>query len=427
MNSFDKDWVMAQGLGGLAVEDELQRLRAVHEPKLHEAREKFLENRGDAEAAIDGLNLDRQEFAPEPLTTDDVLGVATVEIKERADEFHRNAQAEKAFQLRHGLPRAAEEPQTILTFVFIILMILIEALGGTGFLLNAQLAASPLSAILFSLLVSLTNVVVSVLAGFYIGRWKKYGLHATDADNPLFIAIRNRARWQHWGYITVILTLHSLLGLVRVQKTLDSVQLSLGGYLSIITTPEALFLVLTGIGMSVISYHKGMTAFTDSYPYYSQYHKATVTAYEAWQMAYADYVAEIENRHGVARAALDQAWNEHRKETLQVGRTFNHCLTTRSELVRAVDEAESALRTDITALDQVYRAARGDNASLPDAALDQLASYQNFLVDSDPPDFGEHPAIHSYRKALDEAKADALYELRTLFEAFHSNHGGFSQ
>ncbi|MEW8584190.1 MAG: hypothetical protein AB2531_00370, partial [Candidatus Thiodiazotropha sp.] len=88
--------------------------------------------------------------------------------------------------------------------------------------------------------------------------------------------------------------------------------------------------------------------------------------------------------------------------------------------------AESALSTDIARLAETHRAARGESQPLPEAGLNQLASYQNFLEDSEPPALDVPPNIHDYRTALDEIKASALYELRSLFENLHATNGGRS-
>ncbi|MEW8562590.1 MAG: hypothetical protein AB2541_10805 [Candidatus Thiodiazotropha sp.] len=427
MSRFDRDWVTAQSLGGLSMEGEVARLQKAHEDGPRKALREFQELRAETWAANNALKTTRQGFTPEPFTADDLLGSAAVELKELAAEFHRTAQAEEAFRLRHGLPRMAEAAQNILN-TLIILLLAIFAEGGvnTSFLLNAQLAASPVSAILFSLLVSVTNVFFSAWAGYYIGRWKQYGAHATDADNPEFVAIRRRARWQFAVCGGVWVLLHSSLGLVRAQESLDSVSPSLMGYLSILTTPEALFLVLTGVGMSVLSYHKGMTAFSDSYPNYSNFHNATLSSKEDFQESYESYITEIENRHATARQALERLWKDQRKEQAKVEKLHARCLETRRELVRAVDEAESALHTDIARLTETHRASRGDNQPQSDAGMDQLASYQNFLEDSEPPALDVPPNIHDYRSALDEIKASALYELRSLFENLHATYGDHS-
>jgi hypothetical protein len=310
--------------------------------------------------------------------------------------------------------------------ILFALIILVETGINAGFLLNAHLAASPIAAITFSLLVSVTNVFFSVWAGFYIGRWRQYGAHAVDADNPEFVSIRRRAYWQFVACIIVWILLHSTLGLVRAQETLHSVEPSLRGYLSILTTPEALFLVLTGIGMSVLAYQKGMSAFSDRYPYYNQHHNAKENAYEATQETYAGFVAEIEERHADSQKALDHSWKAYLKEEEKVEKLLSRCLEARRELERTVDEAESALRTDIVCLAETHQAARGDKTPLPDAALNELASYQNFLEDNDPPALDAPPHFQDYRHAMDESKANALYELRGLFENLHDQYRGNS-
>ncbi|MES9971745.1 MAG: hypothetical protein ABW092_17055 [Candidatus Thiodiazotropha sp.] len=427
MSAFDQDWVISQALAGLNISSELTRLRKVHEGVPRKARRDFQELRAETQAVNKALQITRQGFTPEPFTADDLLGSAAVELKELAAEFHRRALAEEAFRVRHGLPRMADAVQNMLsTLIILLLAVVIEGGVNTSFLLNAQLAASPVSAILFSLLVSVTNVFFSAWAGYYIGRWKKYGAHATDADNPEFVAIRRQAHWQFVVCVVVWILLHSTLGLVRAQETLDSVAPSLMGYLSIITTPEALFLVLTGVGMSVLSYHKGMTAFSDPYPNYSNFHDATQYAKEDFQEGYESCITEIEDRHAAARQSLDRSWKEQCKEQGKVGKLHARCLEARRELVRVVDEAESALSTDIARLAETHRAARGESQPLPEAGLNQLASYQNFLEDSEPPALDVPPNIHDYRSALDEIKASALYELRSLFENLHATNGGHS-
>ena len=426
MGSFDRDRIIAQSLGGLSIEGELARVRGAHEVEPRRARSDFVESRARAAAAIEALRAEWQAFVPEALVTDDVLGAAEFDLGEKTREFARKAQATEAFRVRHGLTRAAEEPQTVQSGLLLALMVFVEAVGGTGFLLNAQLAASPLAAILFSLLMSVTNVLISVMAGFHVGRWLHYGAHAADADNPEFVAIRRRARWQFGAFIAVMILLHSTLGLVRAQESLDAIVFSLDGYARLVTTPEALFLVLTGICMSVLAYHKGMVAFADPYPHYSRYHRAAVAAYEALHDAFGVFVAEIETRHGAARHVLDQAWKDQQKRSAAVRRDRERCLAARRDLVRTVDEAESALNTDLARLAETHRAARGDKTPLPAGALDGLASYQSFLEDSDPPAFGDPPDIRRYRADLNASKAAALRTLKTLFESLHADTGGRS-
>ncbi|MEW8072645.1 MAG: hypothetical protein AB2826_19690 [Candidatus Thiodiazotropha sp.] len=108
MSIFDQDWVISQALAGLSINAELARLRKAHEVGPSTARREFQELRAETLAAVNALKTIRESFIPETFYVDDLLGAAAVELKERAAEFHRKAQAEEAFRLRHGLPRAAE-------------------------------------------------------------------------------------------------------------------------------------------------------------------------------------------------------------------------------------------------------------------------------------------------------------------------------
>ncbi len=426
MSIFDKDWVITQALSGLAIDGEGVRVRKLHEAEPREARKAFQETRAEAQAALNGLEAAKAAFASETLTFDDVQGAAAVELDERAAEFRRKAQAEEAFRLRHGLARAATEPRPVEASIVLTLAVLLESAANTGFLLGAGLSASVVSAISFSLMVSLANVLVNVLAGFHLGRWKSYGLHTSDADNPEFVTIRRRAKWLFGVYLTVIGVSLTELALVRTQESLDSLQVSLAALVEILLTPDALYLLFTNGAVAILSYFKGLSSFADPYPYFSRFHNATVTAYEAFQGVYLTFTAEIEARHAEARRSLDRDWKSYGKHQDTVLKLFERCLEARRVLFRTVDEAESTLKTDLARLAETHRAARGDTKPLPSGALDQLASYQNFLEDSDPPALIDPPEIRSYREALDTANAEALHELKTLFKTLHKGHGGHS-
>ncbi|MEW8052902.1 MAG: hypothetical protein AB2809_21305 [Candidatus Thiodiazotropha sp.] len=426
VTTFDKQRVMALGLGGQTAQEELAQLRQEQESLLYKAQARFHDKRAAAKAAIDGLNWDRQQFVPEPLVTDDMLGAATVELEERAAEANRKALAKESFRLRHGLARDTTEPDPVTATVLLFLMTLLETAVNTGFLLANGLAASPISAILFSLMVSSANVLVNVMAGFHIGRWKKFGLHTSEPNGPKYAAIRRRKRWQFWVYIGVMALSLTELALVRTQGALDSLQVSIGALAEILVTPDALYLLFTNGAAAVLSYQKGLHAFADPYPYFSQYHHAKVAAYDALQATYAYFAEEVEARHAAVRAALDQTWKENRKKAAQVAEVFNQCLEAHEQLARAINKAEHELRADIATLAQAHRGARGDNTPLPEDALTQLASFQSFLEGAEPPTFCKAPDIRHYRETLDQAKTDALSTLKAQFEQQHCTIGGHS-
>lgn len=104
----DFEWITSQSLAGLPIDGKLARLRKTHEIGPRNARREFQELRAETLAAVNALKAIRESFIPETFYVDDLLGAAAVELKERAAEFHRKAQAEEAFRLRHGLPRAAK-------------------------------------------------------------------------------------------------------------------------------------------------------------------------------------------------------------------------------------------------------------------------------------------------------------------------------
>lgn len=415
------DWVMAQGLGGQRVDSELYRLRAGHEAELSEKRGKVLDAHARAEALRVELEAQGTEVEEPTLEADDVLAVASTSLPAKVQALEDARRTEEAFRIRHGLTRAAQAPDTLSSVAALFFMVFVESFANMGFFANAHMVAGPGAAFLTAFLISTANVGVSACAGFFIGRNLEYGFHAADADAPYFVAVRQRAAWQFTAYVALIAFFLLTIGLVRSTESLDVVAHGLGTYATLLSSPEAVLLMMVGGVMAVLAYHKGKTAFADPYPGYGERHRA-VEAAEAELLDFHDELTgEIEARAEDAAKAFTTQIKAERKARAEHAKAMSAFFTTRRDLVRAADEAASALKTELALLVGHHRAASGKRQ--PSAVLNtedfaQLADFSAFLDGLDPPPYFHPHQTGARLEELRAAKSRALGRLNTLFEDF---------
>ncbi|RLJ20765.1 hypothetical protein DJ030_06390 [bacterium endosymbiont of Escarpia laminata] len=412
------DHVTAHALADQPVESEFYRQQANHEVPVRHAQEKFEETRSAAGAQLAALELARDEITAVQVDIEPTLAVAESRLSTQKEEVRSTKKTYASHKLFHGLTREARLPPRVENFLFFLVQIFVEGGINAGFFLSAHLAAGPLAALTISLLISFTNILISASAGFFIGGRLDYGLSAADPDDPAFKRVRNKARRQFWSVVAVIGWFHITVGLIRAHESLDNVLAfhTPKGYLVLLTTPEALFLVLTGMAMSVIAYHKSLNAFGDQYPGFWYRGICVQRAQDELLDLFAELSGDIEDRFDDAIKETDKALATQEKAIAAHNQTIADCLTNRRALVHAIGKAESKLRVKITRIAGQHRATRGDKTPLSTAALDALCSFQHFLEDSDAPPFYHPPERQAVKRQLEADKSRALVRLSELFE-----------
>ena len=226
---------------------------------------------------------------------DAIITQAEQMLPQETHVLHQAQQAERAYSVFHNLIDKSSIPNPVISLLLISICVFIDAVVNSSFLYNAHMVSGPFAALLFSFLISLTNVVLAVSGGFYIGRFLNYGVCSTDADAQEIKSIRNRAKWQFKVFIAVMAFFILTIGLVRSTQSLDRIGHSLAHYHELIITPEAVFLVLLNICIAVFSFHKGKTGFSHPYGDYSSYQQSVTAAHDDLYQSYEDYIEEIED------------------------------------------------------------------------------------------------------------------------------------
>ena len=189
------DAFMAQVLSGQQLDGELQRNHAQYDELLR-ARKSDLQALC-AESEVLKNHLDSNIPSPFAIRAeaDAISADAAVSLPEKGNSMLRAKQVQIAYCLRHGQLPDAVKKSTAIAVMVLLIVVFGDALVNVSFFLNAHMVAGPLAALLVSFLISLTNVSACACAGFFIARYKDYGVNAKDSDSLAFVAIRTRAKW----------------------------------------------------------------------------------------------------------------------------------------------------------------------------------------------------------------------------------------
>lgn len=418
------EWTIAQALEGGSIEAQLQQLREKFELTLGIAHDEV-----ETEWAKVKKIHESVDAGPDPLhfsdvSLEDLWSTARVEFLHLGKASRRAEQVLTAYGLRHGLPRAPMMPQTFENMSLLGLLIVLETVLNAGFFNNAYMVAGPVQALLAAALISLTNVATSTAGGYFIGRWLNFGRNTSDPDDPAFKRKRTAARTGLILFIGLMALFHLTVGLIRAQETLHNIEHSPLRYMEILTTPEALFLVMFGSVMSAVSWRKGMIAFDDPYPGYGERQRCVDQAHDLMASTFEALCEQMKERFEEKRDELEIA----QKAMLKDHKTYNEAVESyfksHRKLEREIREAESHIRSQAAQIVHHHRSVRGKKSiPFPDGICQELASFDKYRV-HDSPSFMVLPNFSAIKADLTEAQSKSLDNLTVLFEQLSTKDTG---
>jgi len=333
---------------------------------------------------------------------------------EKVLALNQAIQAENAFCTEHNLINKTIKPNAVMTILLISIGVFVEAGMNSSFLYNAHMVVGPLAALLLSFTISLVNVTTSACAGFFIGRFLKYGSNSNDPDALELKTIRNHARWQFKIFIGVMAFFILTVGLIRSTESLDQIQHSLMHYNELLLTPEAIFLILLSICIAVFSYHKGRTGFVHPYGDYSTHQQGVINAREDLHQSYADYVETIEDTCEAVESDAETQKKDHKKSIEKHSKKVTACHQAYNVLEQSVHTVQSQFSATTAKLLNTHSVIAGKSKTFPDSFLNQFSFAD--VTDLDLPDFYQPPNGSHNKAALDKAKTEALKRLSKTFK-----------
>ncbi len=315
---------------------------------------------------------------------------------------------------RYGISRDPYQPDVIGNSLTLGIMVSIESFMNMGFLNNAYMVATAQAALLTAMLISLTNVIVSACAGFFIGRRLNYGSLAIDSNSSQFRKTRLWAKFTFCIYLVVIAFFLLSIGLVRSQENLSEIAHSLQAYLELLHTPEALLLVLISACMSAISFYKGMRGFADPHLHYGE----CALAIENAQEDLADYQDEIqETIEDFFDDAAAEIQDHHKSSVKSINRyntAVSACHEAYRTLSKEINNAQSQLKSEAISMISSFKKSGGKlETDFNLEALCQFDQFTGIIL----PEFQTLPDISPSTGQLEAERAECLSRLEEVFGA----------
>jgi len=370
-------------------------------------------DRHSGEISLNAVD-DDLESSPVASAIDSVIHQAKSELPEKAHASNQAKEAEKAFVSKHNLLNKGFDANPVVSTLLLAIGVFGDSFVNAAFFHSAHLAASHSAALLVAFLISLTNATSSAFAGFFIGRFKAFGAHASGSDAEELATTRRRATWQFNAYIAVISFYILTIGLVRSTESLDRVQHSLGNYLELLVTPEAISLILINCAIAVFSYHKGRTGFAHPYGGYSECQKGVTTASDELYAVYDDAIEAIEDICDDFSSEESDAAKLNRKAIAKYNNSVTACHDAHRELLGSIRQAESALLADVNRALDTASVEAGKRQSLPEGFMDQFSFDDIAAIDLPP--FYKPPEKDQAGQSLQTLRTDALQRLAAVLQ-----------
>lgn len=406
------DQIAANVVNGQSFEDVLQaKLEEAH--KAIAAKAAALQQKISAAESL-GASLPQNAVAELPVTQD-ILTVAISTLSRKKQALEKAERTKQVFAARHSLSRPPNAPDWVVTLLGLSVMVFVEGGVNAAFFLNAHMAASPGSALLTSSLISATNVMVSACGGYFIGRSIGYGAHAVDGHKAQFKTKRWMAKAAFCALAGTLGWFHLTVGLIRAQEELALVRHSLQSYMQVLTTPEALFLVLIGAAMSVLSWAKGKNGFDDPYPHYGAMQRRVDDLQDDCLDAYEQAGEDMAARFEEAAESCEAKAKTTAKLYTQYNEAIKQCVQAEKQFRAKIHQVEKQLRAEVSQMMSLYAAHQ--KTINPDIAahIEKACTLGSNLVFALPA-YRQPPDTNACKARLHAAQEDALQELTQIFQ-----------
>lgn len=288
------------------------------------------------------------------------------ENKQAAENYRRQ------FQLLHSLTRPPIHPDaTMSLMIFAIFAVFEGAMTALVFLGGGHVAGVP-EALGLGLTISGANILLSgIIGGNIAGKYWNYGSEAID-DNPKYKHVRIAGRTASITVCMLVICLLLLSGIVRSTGT-TQISYSLESLTVAVSDFHSIILWVLGGNFAVLSWFKGLRAFSDPYPNYSDATHAENTAQQSIEAIHDDALGELDRHYNDAINAIqgmaDEVTENARDVRKGIQETHGHREAVLSEISKADVEFSAFVAKQIE-VHEIVTGARLSHSATPHWGID---------------------------------------------------------
>lgn len=326
------------------------------------------------------LKADSQEIAPSPAAVSDLkksqIGAAASSAVSQLKTAGENKQAaenyRRQFQLLHSLTRPPIHPDAAMSLMIFAVFAVIEGAMTALVFLGGGHVASVTEALGLGLTISCANILLSgVIGGNIAGKYWNYGTEAID-DNPKYKQMRIAGRTASIIVCLLVICLLLLSGIVRATGT-TQISYSLESLTVAVSDFHSIILWVLGGSFAVLSWFKGLRAFSDPYPNYSDAAQAESIALQSIEAVHDNALGEIGWHYNdgvnLIQGMADEVTKNAQNIRQGIQDTASHREAVLCEIAKADVEFSAFVAKQIEVHEIVTRE-RLDHSSLPHWGID---------------------------------------------------------
>lgn len=353
----------------------------------------------------------------------DINGIAqsaSAELAALADEKHAAKRFQVAFQIKHNLDRQPIVPEPYDSVPMLTTMAVVEGGATAAFFFGGGFASGIGESAALGLTISGVNVVLSAgLGGYAFGRYWNFGAKCRDSDTIITLK-----KWSgRTGAVLTAGAIGTLLaasGIVRATGDTEDLSYSFESLSTAASDFHSLMLWGIGVSFSVLSWRKGLSAFSDPYPGFAEAAKAVVNASAKAERVRDDALDHIDDLHEDALADIDDIGadiDDQRQELTDALHDFQH---DRERVFSAITQATTdfeAYRAEQINLHHMISGARPDGHDTPGIQTDKLLDQvPNISIDTAAFSSGFPDANKRARTVLAEARKSSVEAIHAAFK-----------
>ena len=389
---------------------------------------KSLESIGKLHTDINDIEAATQAYIPSP---DIIADTAVSEITSLADmaeaELLATGEAKKAamrfltaFLLKFNIDRMPFVAKPSESLEFLAAMAVVEGIATALFFLGGGFTAGIGEALGLGLTISTVNVLLSAcVGGFIFGRYWNYGVKCREPD-AIIKTKRLAARVCAVLTVLAILTLLISSGIVRATGETDNISFTFTNLKTAASDFHSLMLWGIGLSFSIISWRKGLSAFSDPYPGLTEASRSVSHFEEEVKFLHERFLLEVEKSYDTANDEIADMADEIESTRTELVRDIQDVSNQRQQLLSAISQAETDFKAYRAEQISVHQMVTGE---LPDGH--DMESFDGTglraeipPIEIDTSAFGDGFSAARIRAqtALASANKDAVIAINTAFQ-----------
>jgi len=321
-----------------AIEHKLQELQALISEHVVEFSNHITDIESDAAAAPS----DPRPIGNAACSAMDVVAAHTkAGIESGAAETRAARKHLKMFVFEHNITFKPLNPNILMSCLVFTSLAGIEGITTATFFLNGGYVASIAEALALGLMISCINIVLAgLLGGGFFGKFWNFGLNMREDS----LAVRSKRLAGRICSILVILAIAFVLlvsGIVRATGEPEHLSYSFASLSSAASDFHSILLWVLGAAFAILSWRKGLSAFSSPYPGLSDASNAATQSEAEVKSLYDGGLEEVQDIYDDAVEDLEDMANDIADQRQELIDDLQDAQHHREDVLAAISDAES--------------------------------------------------------------------------------------